>query len=344
MAVLFPMFEEGAYKVSVLIPVYGVEQYIERCARSLFEQTYSNLEFVFVNDCTHDRSMDILQQVLEDYPKRKASVKIVNHEKNRGLAAARNTALDNATGEFVSHVDSDDWLEVNAIASLVKRQQETNADIVSGNMYVHTINGMEKYHEPLYESKDQRILRQLPPSCDHNVIRRIIRRSLYENNRIRCIDGCNMGEDLYTMVQLCWYADAIATIDGFVYHYDLNRPDSYTRESNDEKRLNNHMQLVRNWAGVVEFLSDKGEAFYRSAVSNMADCVKEAMRLALKFKSKACFEELAALIYGNKALMEIIGWRNTGFRSFSQSYPMMWMKNSANRAAGYVRYKFKGKQ
>lgn len=68
-------------KVSILVPVYGVEKYIERCARSLFEQTYDNIEYIFVDDCTKDRSIEILQKVLEDYPNRKNQVKILNHEK-----------------------------------------------------------------------------------------------------------------------------------------------------------------------------------------------------------------------------------------------------------------------
>ena len=76
-------------KVSVCTPVYGVEAFIERCARSLFTQSYKNIEYIFVNDCTPDRSMEVLQQVLSDYPERKDSVKIVNHKTNRGLVAAR---------------------------------------------------------------------------------------------------------------------------------------------------------------------------------------------------------------------------------------------------------------
>ena len=99
------------YQVSILVPVYGVEKYIERCARSLFEQTYENLEYIFVNDCTPDKSMEILMRVMEDYPNRKGNVRIFHHEHNRGLSAARNTALDAATSPFVTHVDSDDYLD-----------------------------------------------------------------------------------------------------------------------------------------------------------------------------------------------------------------------------------------
>lgn len=327
--------------VSVLVPVYGVEQYIERCARSLFGQTYSNVEYVFVNDCTPDKSVEVLQRVLEDYPNRKVSVKIVNHEKNRGLAAARNTALNNATGEFVCHVDSDDWLELDAIEKLVEKQLETGADMVSGNMLVHTIRGVEEYYEPNYKNKEERLLRQLPASMDHNLFRRIIRRSLFEDNHIRAMEGCNMAEDLYFMVRICWFAESFGTVDGFVYHYDLNRPNSYTRESNAKKRVDNQMQLVRNWVGVVGFLADKEEVYYANAVSYMASSVKEALRLTLKFRMRPSFEQLAEIIYGNKALMEKLGWKNNAFGGLSQSYPVMRLGNMKDRAVAFIHLRMK---
>ena len=107
------------YTFSILVPVYGVEKYIERCARSIFEQTYHNLDIVFVDDCTPDKSIDLLQRVLEDYPKRKAQTRIIRHAHNRGLSAARNTAVAAAIGTFLTHVDSDDWIELNAVEVLV---------------------------------------------------------------------------------------------------------------------------------------------------------------------------------------------------------------------------------
>ena len=89
-------------KVSVCVPVYGVEKYIERCARSLFEQTMKEgIEFIFVDDCTPDRSMEILERVREEYPERTRQVKIVRHPENQGLTGARNTALKEAEGEFL---------------------------------------------------------------------------------------------------------------------------------------------------------------------------------------------------------------------------------------------------
>ena len=101
--------------VSVAVPVYAVERYIDRCARSLFEQTYDALEFVFVDDVSPDASIEILSSLVKEYPARAAAVKMVRHPVNRGLSAARNTALEHCAGEFITHVDSDDYLEPDAI-------------------------------------------------------------------------------------------------------------------------------------------------------------------------------------------------------------------------------------
>lgn len=101
-------------KVSVIIPVYGVEKYIERCARSLFEQTLEDMEFIFVDDSTRDNSIDILLEVINEYPQRKNQIKILTHEVNKGLPAARQTGIKAAKGDYIAHCDSDDWVTPNA--------------------------------------------------------------------------------------------------------------------------------------------------------------------------------------------------------------------------------------
>ena len=118
-------------KVSVCIPVYGVEKYIERCARSLFEQTMRDgIEFIFVNDCTPDKSIEILEKVLAEYPHRKKQTQIINHEKNSGLVAARKTGLAHATGEYIIHCDSDDWVELNMYEKMYHAAKAADADMV----------------------------------------------------------------------------------------------------------------------------------------------------------------------------------------------------------------------
>ena len=118
-------------KVSVCVPIYGVEKYIERCARSLFEQTMKDdIEFIFVNDCTPDRSEQILLAVLEDYPQRKNQVKILHHAENQGLTGARSTALNAACGDYIIHCDSDDWVDPALYETMYRTAVERQADVV----------------------------------------------------------------------------------------------------------------------------------------------------------------------------------------------------------------------
>ena len=104
-----------SYKVSVIIPIYGVEKFIGRCAKTLMQQTLKEVEYIFVNDATPDCSMKVLQEVLARYPERQNSVVVAVHETNKGLPAARNTGLQMAQGEYIFHCDSDDLLCIGLI-------------------------------------------------------------------------------------------------------------------------------------------------------------------------------------------------------------------------------------
>lgn len=95
-----------------------------------FEQTLSSIEFIFVNDYSPDNSVSILQSVLNQYPNRSPHTKIVHHEYNRGLAAARNTGRSIAQGEYIIDCDSDDWVERNMYELMYQKAKKTNADIV----------------------------------------------------------------------------------------------------------------------------------------------------------------------------------------------------------------------
>ena len=118
-------------KVSVIIPVYGVEKYIEQCARSLFEQTMQEgIEFIFIDDCSPDRSIGILKEVLKEYPHREPQVKIIRHSENQGSGGTRRTGVENATGEYVIHCDSDDWVEPDMYETLYRKAAKEDADIV----------------------------------------------------------------------------------------------------------------------------------------------------------------------------------------------------------------------
>ena len=230
------------YKVSILVPVYGVEKYIERCARSLFEQTYQDLEFVFVNDCTPDRSIEVLEAVEKDYPQRENSIKIISHEKNKGLAASRNTGLDYSTGEFVVCVDSDDWLALDAIEQLIKKQMESGADMVSGDRLIHYEDKEELLSERKYKDREQMVLQMMQHTWDHFVTGRVFRRSLFVDNGLRWIEGYDVAEDRFMMTLLSYYSTVFGTVDKTIYHYERGNVNALTKTQDGRKVLKNKKQ------------------------------------------------------------------------------------------------------
>lgn len=116
--------------VSIIVPVYNVEPYIEQCCRSVFEQTYDNCEFIFVDDCGTDRSMEILYGLIEEYSHLKDRIRVIRHDGNKGLPTARKTGIEAARGGYVQFVDSDDYVEGNMTEHLATIAVEYDADIV----------------------------------------------------------------------------------------------------------------------------------------------------------------------------------------------------------------------
>ena len=140
------------YKVSVIIPVFNVRNFIERCARSHFEQTLEDIEYIFVDDASPDDSVDILKACIERYPERKEQVRILVHEQNQGLPAARNTGLAVATGEYVFHCDSDDFVEKDMLEEMYGAAKEKDADMVYCNFYLSFEKNERYLSNPAYET------------------------------------------------------------------------------------------------------------------------------------------------------------------------------------------------
>ena len=112
------------HKISVIVPAYNVEDYLENCLESISNQTHSNIEIIVVDDGSPDRSGEIA----EEYKKKDTRLKVI-HQMNGGLSAARNTGLESATGDFVCFIDSDDWIEPDYLELLYVGTQTYEADI-----------------------------------------------------------------------------------------------------------------------------------------------------------------------------------------------------------------------
>jgi len=121
------------YKVSILIPIYNASGFIEKCAESVFSQTFESIEYIFVDDCTPDDSIQKLNQVLERFPHRKKAVTVLRNNKNEGISYSRQRAFDVATADYFLAMDSDDWIEPDMIENLYNKAIETNADMVQSS-------------------------------------------------------------------------------------------------------------------------------------------------------------------------------------------------------------------
>lgn len=249
------------YKVSICVPIYGVEDYIERCAVSLFEQSYYNIEYVFVNDCTKDKSISVLESVVERYPSRRNDVKIINHLINKGLAAARNTAVENASGEFLLHIDSDDFLDLDTIERLVDTQIKSDSDIVLFDTIKIFPNRTQTIHKKTYSDTKQYLLDALQKNVGVGVCGNMIRTSLYKDFGIKAIEGINMAEDYQVTPRLVYYAKKIATANNTYYHYDLTNQSSYVHNVT----ITACEQLKASMKIIEDFFSDK-EIYYVKAI------------------------------------------------------------------------------
>ena len=242
-------------KVSVIIPIYGVEKYIERCARSLFEQTLDDIEFIFVDDCTPDRSIDILKSVLEKFRLRFAEeskvVRIVRMPTNSGQAAVRRHGIQLATGDYIIHCDSDDWVDVTMYEKMYNKAIEEDADIVVCDYYLSDgeYNKEQKYLEhPIYSNKKVYWSKFLRGEASTSLWSKLVRRSLYINNEI-IYPTCNMWEDFVITCQLISHSNTIGYVDECLYFY-YNNPQSICNSNIDR----NQKQIMENANIMLFFL------------------------------------------------------------------------------------------
>lgn len=252
-------------KVSIIIPVYGVEKYIERCIRSLFEQTLRDIEYIFIDDCTPDKSVEILKRVLEEYPQRKSQVVIHRMEKNSGQAAVRKWGMLNATGEYVIHCDSDDWVDVHMYEEMYNKAIEEDADVVVCD-FCSTDCENEQYSKGLISKERENVIVDVLlwriAGCLWN---KLVRRKEYTDHDLN-YPTHNMGEDAALIVQILWNAKRISYLPKPLYYYYTN-PTSITKDVTDEKIRKRFLQATANVEIIEQFLVDKATGKIKDALT-----------------------------------------------------------------------------
>lgn len=220
-------------KISVVIPIYGVERYVGRCVESLMRQTFDEAEYIFVDDCTPDHSIEIIEEVLAKYPERQGQVAILHHEVNKGLPAARNTGMAFAQGEYIFHCDSDDFLESTLLDDMYKVATELEADYVWCDWFLSYENTERYMNTPSFSSPKDALRCMLVGGMKYNVWNKLVKRSLYVENKIIFPSGHSMGEDM-TMIRLVAHSKRTAHVGKALYHYVKTNNDAMTNHLKEQ--------------------------------------------------------------------------------------------------------------
>ena len=207
-------------KISVIVPIYKAELFIERCARSLMEQTMKDgIEFVFINDCTPDNSMQILERVIDDYPERSNQIIIWNNPENFGVTKSRKKGIELSNGEYIGWCVSDDWCEMNMFEKMYNKASDDSSDIIVCNYYevtegknreiciVHTENPQIAIINSIYGRSFSGVL------WNQIVKKRIIQKCWNQ------IIPTNYSEDTYVLFHVYYHSQTIAIIDEPLYNH-----------------------------------------------------------------------------------------------------------------------------
>ena len=235
--------------ISLVIPIYGVEKYIGKFAESVLGQSYPDIQFVFVNDGTKDSSIGILTTLIEEkFSHLKEQIIIINKQ-NEGLPAARRTGMEHVTGDYVWHIDSDDWISEEAVAKIAEEIIRTDADIVYFDFAKEYADrtAIKREREYSGETKSRyikNIFSHKSYGCTWNKCFRV---ALFRNNVIYT-PRYAYGEDPYLTLQLISFAKSISHVPEVLYHYRKDNPHAITKTS----KRSQHKAFVLNFLDLYE--------------------------------------------------------------------------------------------
>lgn len=276
--------------VSILIPVYKVEPYIERCLHSVLQQDYSPLEIIVVNDASPDGSIDIARRVIEAEARPGHEVRIITHERNRGLGGARRTAMEAMRGEWVLILDSDDWWDnPHMLSEWLAVALNGGHDVVVGNYSKH------------FRKKDIPFIIE-PEASGRNFAISILssRQEAYLWNKLFSTslfapfiplfeEGRNLWEDYYVTPRLLYCAQSVGYYSGCTVHYEQSNMGSYTHNMT-EANAREMRRIIDSLAHF--FIEENGDEAFRAVISRALLNLKLQAYLALPLHRRKVVQEL----------------------------------------------------
>lgn len=255
------------YSISLIVPVYGVEKYIETFAESALGQTYQDIQFIFVNDGTKDRSIEILNELIDrKFSYLRHRIVIVDKE-NGGLPSARKAGLAAAEGEYILFADSDDWLELDAVEKIMSKAKATDADLIYFDIvkeYGHKVS-VKREREYTADTKAEFIVNIFNYKSHGYTVTKCFRRRIVCDNVI-WFPPLGMHEDIYLMSQIIFYADSLVHLPEVLYHYRKDNPDSFCAQD----RRKRHIASTTNLLDLYEHFRDNLQG---SPIENVAGSI-----------------------------------------------------------------------
>lgn len=239
--------------ITIGVPLYNTEKYLRKCLNSIINQTLSNIEIIIVNDCSPDDSI----KIAKEYQKHDNRIKIIEHKKNLGLGGVRNTLVKNATADYISFVDSDDWIEHNMFETLYNLIISEKSDIAvcSYNLVVgEKIINRRLFVRRTIKKKEKTFFQQWLEDntiIDHMTWNKLYKKSLFTSNNIFFPEHI-YHQDLATIPRLIHFCDKISFSDKILYNW--RQRNNSTTFSVSRKRINDNYAAFDT---LKNFLMDK---------------------------------------------------------------------------------------
>jgi len=289
-------------QISVIVPVYNSEAYLEKCLNSIVNQTYPNLEIIIINDCSTDNSGEICKKFQHEY----GNIKYFELEENRGVSHARNLGLENASGPLIGFVDSDDWAEKDMFQTLYETLTANNVPMAAANFrYIDYNTQKEINTEPDHKS-NLRIDNTLDALLytigvrDNYLWNKLYKREVFEG--IVFPEG-KVYEDVDLIPSLIENAGQMAVTTKYIYNYQL-QPESITRNMKMPQRFLDYLYaVIRRYEYLPgKYNSEKLEQLCRNHIfRTLMDLINNAKQInfASDERVTAEFAKVKNMVYDN---------------------------------------------
>ena len=239
-------------KLSIIVPVYNKEKYLIKCLNSIFSQkTHFEFEVIAVDDCSMDKSLDILKK----YSITEERLSIIEHQENKGQAIARASGMKIAMGDYVTHIDADDWILKGALNDILLKIKEYNPDVLLLNTYIQYEGRKrflnEYFHYKGFLNKENPHLRNIQPAFYQHSGTKVVRRELTDDLLVNSNQFETTAEDFLYCFEVFLKAKTFYCLPSAYYVVNVNS-DSLTQLTESYKQMNNQIILLNLLKGLID--------------------------------------------------------------------------------------------